>query len=158
MRSLGIECTLRFGRAARPSPQLEGTVQADMAATIRALIDRVAQGDCGETFARVARKYSALPLAEGWFAWALLTEQGEVLEAVEDGGASPASEPLRTMFLVAGSERYPELLVLLPVRSSASTDCANCQGTGRIKHGSGKVRCHECRSLGWIDGAPGSAP
>lgn len=126
-------------------------MQADMAGTIRALIDRVTQGAFGEAFAQVARKYSALPLAEGWFAWALLTDQGEVLEAVEDGVASPASEPLRTMFLVAGSERYPELVVLLPVKTTTSIDCVKCEGTGRMKHGSGKVRCHECRSLGWVD-------
>lgn len=151
MPPLGIEFTLRIGREARPSRLSEGTVQADMAATIRALIDRVTEGACGEAFAEVARKYGALPLAEGWFAWALLTERGEVLEAVQDGSAAPASEPLRTMFLVAGSERYSELAALLPVRSSTSIDCAKCAGTGRMAHGSGKVRCHECRSLGWID-------
>jgi hypothetical protein len=122
-----------------------------METMIRALIDRVTQGEGGEAFAEVARRYSALPLAEGWFAWALLTEQGEILEAVEDGTAKPASEPLRTMFLVAGSERYPELIALLPVRSITCTDCARCEGTGRMSHGGGKVRCHECRALGWVE-------
>ena len=124
---------------------------SSLAATIRALIERVSGGEGGEAFAQAARKHSALPLAEGWFAWALLTEQGEVLEAVEDGSASPASEPLRTMFLVAGAERYPELIALLPVRSSTSADCARCEGTGRMRFGSGKIRCHECRSLGWVE-------
>jgi len=122
-----------------------------MADTIRALIERVSNGVGGEAFAQAARRYSALPLAEGWFAWALLTEQGDVLEAVEDGTASPASEPLRTMFLVAGAERYPELIALLPVRSGTSTECRRCAGTGRMTHGSGKIRCHECRSLGWVE-------
>ena len=122
-----------------------------MTATIRALIERVSSGEVGEAFAQTARRYDALPLAEGWFAWALLTEQGDVLEAVEDGTASPAKEPLRTMFLVAGAERYPELVTLLPVRSSSSTDCARCAGTGRMSHGTGKIRCHECRALGWIE-------
>lgn len=122
-----------------------------MAMTIRALIEHVTKGDGGEPFAEAARRYSALPLAEGWFAWALLTEQGEVLEAAEDGTVSPAVEPLRTMFLVAGAERYPELSALLPVRSSASNDCARCEGTGRMTFGNRKVRCHECRSLGWVD-------
>src|SRR3954468_5742933 len=122
-----------------------------MSVTIRALIERVASGDSGDAFAEAARKFSALPLAEGWFAWALLTEQGDVLEGVEDGSASPATEPLRTMFLVAGAERYPELIELLPARSITSTDCVRCKGTGRMNHGSSKVRCHECRSLGWID-------
>jgi hypothetical protein len=126
-------------------------VQPALAATIRALIERVTDGESGEAFAQAARKYGALPLAEGWFAWALLTEQGEVLEGVEDGTTSPAAEPLRTMFLVAGSERYPELVALLPVRSGASIDCPRCEGTGRMKFGSGRVRCQDCRSLGWID-------
>ena len=128
-------------------------MQPGMADTIRALIERTLNGEGGEAFAEAARKYSALPLAEGWFAWALLTEQGEVLEGVEDGTASAATEPLRTMFLVAGAERYPELVALLPVRSSTCTDCARCEGTGRMRLGSGKVRCHECRSLGWVDAA-----
>jgi hypothetical protein len=127
------------------------TVQDSMADTIRALIDRIANGESGEAFAQTARRHNALPLAEGWFAWALLTAEGEVLEASEDGAVSPASEPLRTMFLVAGSERYPELIALLPARSSACVDCPRCGGTGRMKHGTGKVRCHECRSLGWIE-------
>lgn len=122
-----------------------------MAATIRALIEHVSGGEGDGPFALTARKYNALPLAEGWFAWALLTEQGEVLEAAEDGTVSPAAEPLRTMFLVAGSERYPQLVALLPMRSSASADCARCEGTGRMKFGNGKVRCHECRSLGWVE-------
>ena len=129
-------------------------VQTDLAVTIRALIDRVAHGGDGEAFAEAARKYDALPLAEGWFAWALLTEQGEVLEASEDGTASPATEPLRTMFLVAGAERYPELIALLPVRSEACIDCRRCEGTGRMKHGSGRIRCHECRALGWVESPP----
>jgi len=128
-------------------------MQTGMAVTIRALIERVTQGEGGEAFAQAARKYGALPLAEGWFAWALLTEQGDVLEGVEGGSASPAAEPLRTMFLVAGAERYPELVALLPIRSSTCTDCARCEGTGRMRHGSGRVRCHECRSLGWVDAA-----
>jgi hypothetical protein len=129
-----------------------------MTATIRALIERVTSGESGEAFAQVARTHSALPLAEGWFAWALLTEQGEVLEAAEDGAVSHAQEPLRTMFLVAGSERYPELVALLPVRSDTCIDCAKCEGTGRVKFGSGKVRCQECRSLGWVEFTPGTSP
>jgi len=134
------------------------TLQPDMAAMVRALIERVLNGESGEAFANVARKHTALPLAEGWFAWALLTEQGDVLEAAEDGAVSAATEPLRTMFLVAGSERYPELSELLPVRSPTCTDCARCEGTGRMKFGNGKIRCHECRSLGWIEPPSDNAP
>jgi hypothetical protein len=126
-------------------------MEAAMSATIRALIERVTKGEGGEGFVRAAHKYSALPLSEGWFAWALLTEQGDVLEALEDGTVSPAVEPLRTMFLVAGTERYPELIALLPVRPTAGIDCPRCEGTGRMSFGNGKIRCHECRSLGWVE-------
>jgi len=133
-------------------------MQPGMAVTIGVLIERILNGEAGEAFAQAARKYGALPLAEGWFAWALLTDQGEVLEGVEDGTASAAAEPLRTMFLVAGAERYPELVALLPVRTITSIDCARCEGTGRMKFGSGKVRCHECRSLGWVETASNHSP
>jgi hypothetical protein len=130
-----------------------GTVveATNMSATILALIDRVSKGEGGEQFEQAARRYNALPLAEGWFSWALLTEKGEVMEAPEGGPAVPAEEPLRTMFLVAGARRYPELVVLLPVRTSASVDCTRCEGSGWMKHGSGRIRCHECRSLGWVE-------
>jgi hypothetical protein len=123
----------------------------DVSAMIQALIERVSNGESGEDFEQVARRYNALPLAEGWFSWALLTEQGEVMEAPEGGPAVPAVEPLRTMFLVAGARRYPELVALLPARPSQSVDCTRCAGTGWMKHGGGKIRCHECRSLGWIE-------
>jgi hypothetical protein len=125
---------------------------------IRALIERVSNGEGGEGFEQAARKYSALPLAEGWFGWALLNEQGEVLDAVEDGPVSPAAEPLRTMFLVAGAERYPELIELLPIRTATSTDCARCEGTGWMRHGNRKIRCHECRALGWVEVPSDSSP
>jgi hypothetical protein len=130
---------------------VEGKLHAALASTIRELIERVTNGQCGEAFARAAHKYNALPLAEGWFAWALITEQGEVLEGSEDGSVSPAVEPLRTMFLVAGAERFPELTGLLPVRPAASIDCTRCEGTGRMQHGSGRIRCQDCRSLGWVE-------
>jgi len=127
------------------------TEASNISATIHALIERVSQGEGGEEFGQVARRYNALPLAEGWFSWALLTEEGEVMEAPEGGPAVPAVEPLKTMFLVAGARRYPELVVLLPARSATSVDCMRCEGTGWMKHGNGKVRCHECRSLGWVE-------
>jgi len=120
-------------------------------ATIQSLIERVSQGEGGEGFEQVARRYNALPLAEGWFSWALLTDQGEVMEAPEDGPAVPAEEPLRTMFLVAGARRYPELVVMLPARTSTCVDCARCGGSAWMKHGTGKIPCHECRSLGWVE-------
>lgn len=109
------------------------------------------KGEDGEAYEQAARKYNALPLAEGWFGWAVLTQEGEVLDALEDGSASRAAEPLRTMFLVAGAEKFPELVVLLPERTADSADCPRCEGSGWMPYNSRKIRCHECRSLGWVE-------
>ena len=125
-------------------------MSSTLSRTILALIEQVTNGQNGEAFQQAAMKYNALPLAEGWFAWALLTKDGKVMEATEDGPVKPAVEPLRTMFLVAGAEKFPELVVLLPVRSDECTDCPRCEGSGWMQHGNKEIRCHVCRALGWV--------
>jgi hypothetical protein len=55
------------------------------------------------------------------------------------------------MYLVKGSETYPELKALVPVRSAASLECARCDGRGWMSIGGEKVRCVECRALGWVE-------
>jgi hypothetical protein len=131
-----------------------------MSSTIRQLIERLAKGASGSGFEDAARRFDALPLYEGWEGWALLTDQGEVLEATDEGATSPASEPLRTMYLVAGAEKYPELAALLPARPAASSVCAHCDGTGWVKLGTegGRFRCGECRALGWVETPCKSSP
>ena len=49
------------------------------------------------------------------------------------------------MALVAGTERYPWLAELLPVRPANAIDCPICAGVGRF----GIQFCEPCRALGW---------
>jgi hypothetical protein len=123
-----------------------------MSSTILAAIARLAEGSTGSTFEEAARQFNALPLYEGWYGWGILTPQGEILEADDEGNISPAKEPMRTMFLVVGTERYPELVPLLPQRPAGATDCAACKGSGWV-HMNGRrmgFRCGGCRALGWL--------
>jgi len=129
-------------------------MQTSKSLNIRRLIENLAKGSSGSKFEEAARRFDALPLHEGWNGWIVLTDLGEVLEETDEGGVlSPAPEPLRTMYLVEGAERYPELLSLLPVRSPASVECRHCRGTGWVKIGGNdaKIRCGECRALGWVE-------
>jgi len=128
-------------------------MHGNLSAQVRAHIDRLARGTSGAAAEEAARKFDALPLYEGWDGWALLTETGEVLDATDEGVVSPAEDPLRTMYLVKGSETYPELAALLPIRSATSIDCPHCKGSGwmRIGDEGGRFRCGECRALGWVE-------
>jgi hypothetical protein len=124
----------------------------NLSAQVRAHIDRLAKGTSGAAVEEAARKFDALPLYEGWDGWGVLTEQGQVLEATDAGAVSPAEDPMRTMYLVKGSETYPELRALLPIRSSTSIDCAHCKGSGWMCIGEAtRFRCGECRALGWVE-------
>jgi hypothetical protein len=129
-------------------------MQAPTRSIIRKLIESLAKGSSGSKFEEAARRLDALPLYEGWTGWVVLTDLGEVLEETDEGGVlSAVPEPLRTIHLVAGAERYPELLSLLPVRPPGSMECRHCSGTGwvEIKGNATKLRCGECRALGWVE-------
>jgi hypothetical protein len=66
------------------------TMHRSLSAQVRAHIDRLAQGTTGVASEDAARRFDALPLYEGWQGWGLLTEQGQVLEAIGAGIVSPA--------------------------------------------------------------------
>lgn len=135
------------------SSKSDGEFEVDTKASIVAAIQRLTDGDAAGSFADAARTYRALPLYEGWFAWALLTPEGEVLEAEDSQRITRVDEPLRTMFLVAGAERYPELKALLPVRPESAVACEVCGGTGWRSLEPGQeahLRCWDCRALGWV--------
>jgi hypothetical protein len=129
-------------------------MQAALSSQIRAHIDRLARGVSGAEVEAVARQFNALPLYAGWVGWGLITADGEVLESNEAGFVSVAVDPLRTMYLVQGSETYPELVALLPTRQASSIDCPLCNASGWVLPPNGTlagVRCAECCSLGWVE-------
>ena len=128
-------------------------MHTDLSATILVAIRGMAEGRTGSPFEAAARKYNALPLYAGWCGWGLLTPQGDVLEAdEEEGGVALANEPWRTLYLVVGAERFPEIASLLPQRPADATACSECMGTGWV-HVEGcrtQFPCGPCRALGWL--------
>ena len=125
-------------------------MEVAMSATIPALIERVTKGEGGEGFARVAHKYSALPLSEGWFAWALLTERATCWRRWTMARFLQLLSRCGRCFSSQEPKRYPELIALLPVRSTAGIDCPRCEGTGRMSFGSGKS---DVTNAGHLDGS-----
>jgi hypothetical protein len=124
----------------------------DTLASVRARIELLSEGTSHSAHEETARMYRALLLYQGWEGSVVLTIDGEVLEEI-DGRLSPCVDPLRTVALVAGAERYPELKALLPVRADTARDCSHCKGTGWFCIDDQKtgIRCGLCLALGWVD-------
>lgn len=102
-----------------------------------------------------ARRLNALPI--GWSMWAgyLLRANGEVVVVGEDFDLPDLEtiyvEPAKVLgVLVWGTERYPELRQLLPVRGPGTVDC-RCRTIPVFAEG--KVICWECGGLGWVSKA-----
>lgn len=103
---------------------------------------------------RVARLLKALPILPDMSGWLALRPDGSFVFL--DGETEKTTEEIEPMFkligLVNGSEKYPELKVLLPARPENANDCENCKGTGRFLF-EGQVLtqafCGECSGLGW---------
>jgi hypothetical protein len=99
--------------------------------------------------------YRGLPvlgtIGEVW----LLRADGSLWRVDSDLGLplEPLPERLRTMALVAGTERYPWLHEMLPSRPPDAVDCSVCQGQGRIRSSSASeagLFCDSCDALGWL--------
>lgn len=104
---------------------------------------------------RVGREHSAIPLLADLGGAILLRADGVFLELEWDQETElqprEASEPASTVPLVAGTERYPWLAALLPVRPADARPCSACRGTGSIPTNiTGSVFCGHCGALGWI--------
>ena len=103
---------------------------------------------------RIAWQLNALPILPDMSGCLALRSDGSFVFL--DGETEQATEEFDPKFkligLVNGSERYPELKALLPVRPDNATDCDNCQGTGRFVFESQvykQVFCGTCSGLGW---------
>lgn len=102
--------------------------------------------------------YRGLPvfgtLGEVW----LLRADGSLWKVDSEFGVPLQLLParLRTMALVAGTERYPWLHELLPSRPPDAAACSVCQGRGKIRLNSANdvgfcdVFCDACGALGWL--------
>lgn len=101
-----------------------------------------------------ATRFAALPLYPGWTETIGIRPDGELVRWSTEGdfaGTRPVEDRSWVLTaLVAGSDRYPELRPLLPVRGADAVDCP-CRAIPWCV--SGKVGCAECGGLGWLPGA-----
>lgn len=108
---------------------------------------------------RVGRELSAIPLLADIGGAVLLRADGVFLELEWDQETEvhprEVAEPSSTVPLVAGTERYPWLVALLPARPADARPCSACRGGGSIHTNiSGRIFCGECGALGWAAAQP----
>jgi hypothetical protein len=104
-----------------------------------------------------AVRLNALPIGGDMWADYYLRPDGKVVIVGEDfdqpGVDTVYSDWKRVLpVLVWGSERYPELRELLPVRGPDTVDC-RCRSIPLFADG--KVLCPECGGLGWLASSGG---
>src|SRR5262249_11542501 len=109
-------------------------------------------------FRGLAQRLNALPLYADMGGCILIRPDGTMLfiHSNQKLDADAVSAPLtdrrwRHTALVVGSEKYPELRILLPPRPSDAPDCAACAGKGYISVADINAGCGVCFRLGWID-------
>ena len=103
---------------------------------------------------RIAWQLNALPILPDMSGCLALRPDGSFIYLDEE--TEKVTEVFDPKFilvaLVNGSEKYPELKALLPVRPDTAIDCDNCQGTGRFIFESQLYKqafCGTCSGLGW---------
>jgi hypothetical protein len=99
-----------------------------------------------------AKRLMALPIGVDMWAEYFLRPNGDVVIVGEDLDQPDVdtiySDRISVLrVLVWGSERYPELRQLLPVRGPGAVDC-RCRAIPLFAEG--KVLCAECGGLGWL--------
>jgi hypothetical protein len=99
----------------------------------------------------VAQLLKALPISAGYNGWLALRPDGSLVylddteQITEEKGAE-----IKFYSLLLGSEKYPELRVLLPARPENANDCKDCKGTGKSIIEGIQAFCGKCSGLGWI--------
>jgi hypothetical protein len=105
--------------------------------------------------AALVRQHTVLPLTADFMGWWVLTVTGllgfvpheapTVLDYVTD---HPADDRGAHVALAVGSQRYPSLRDICPVRGPDAIACVSCDGTGRFPGLPTNVLCI-CAGLGW---------
>jgi hypothetical protein len=108
-----------------------------------------------DTRSKLAVEFGGLPIYADMGGAVILFSSGELLTAPHDTGKLvPTDTPFDTVALAVGTERYPWLQPLLPVRMVATEDCSTCKGAGRVALGStpngASPICGTCFGLGWV--------
>ena len=94
--------------------------------------------------------FGALPLYTDVSGCLALRPDGRVVQVIWDkpeASFGDVATNWRTVALVAGRTRYPELAELLPSRTEGAPACANCDGVGHL--GDASI-CGACFGLGFL--------
>ncbi len=120
----------------------------DLRSVIQHLIQRWFDSPTHLELVDAVRTSGALPVYADMGGALLLRPDGEILCFPWDSLGEPARESdpgWRITAVVVGTEKYPELRPLLPVRPVGTPDCQWCAGSGRIRIGeSGRDRGPIC--------------
>jgi len=101
----------------------------------------------------VASKYNALPLYLGWGGDIAIRPDCSFIYWDDENQVCRYDVSLEWQIrsLSRGTEKYPELKVLLPSRSDFAKDCQLCGGKGKIFLIKYPEFCGQCLGLGWLD-------
>lgn len=133
-----------------PSRELE----AQIAARVQAILSDSSPDSAD--LRKVASETNALPLHYGLGGGIALRPTGEVVEFFWDSPRDTkevCDSRLMNIALSQGSQKYPELEVLVPPRPSSASVCSYCNGTGypssALNSKIENIVCY-CGGLGWI--------
>jgi hypothetical protein len=106
-----------------------------------------------------ARGHRALPVYADIDRLLFLRPDGEILskDNANTSGDLVAEQSAYwcLMARLAAAERFPDLAALIPARPSSASDCADCEGRGKVLND--MVRCEVCHGLGWVDSSANAA-
>ena len=112
------------------------------------------------------KKVDALPLYVDMGGGVAIRSDGELIGFIWDEPESiqiETDQGFRFLALVVGSQKYPELACLRPVRTADDRDCPLCEGTGRLREleqagmDTTQIRCY-CGGAGWLPANVPDAP
>ncbi len=110
-----------------------------------------------------ARAHHGIPLLLTLGAMLVLRSDGVILDLwpeyepgwpTSDGKSRIVSSEEGWIGIVAGSEAYPWLADLIPLRPTGAIDCDKCEGRGRVpvtdwRGETVTMYCGDCSALGW---------
>jgi hypothetical protein len=116
---------------------------------IRRLSKEVAESDQSIPARQAAERTGGVPVYSDIGGTLVVAPNGDVLHFDPDTeSVRPVTEDRwRNLALARAAKRFPELVVLAPLRPPDATTCPACGGLGVVL---GSVGCAECTGLGWV--------
>jgi hypothetical protein len=103
---------------------------------------------------KIAAEIEALPLVLDMGGCFAIRPNGDVVSFAWDTPSDVRIEEdprIRNMAIFQGSEKYPTLQPLIPLRPADAPECPQCRGTGKLPEAIPNLICY-CGGLGWLPG------